>query len=258
MKPEPFTHEDYRDILRCGLTAGYRFARFDELRQDGPPSKRCFMRHDCDNDLVAAAAMAEIEAVEGVSATHFLMLSSAMYNLLAPENLRLAKRIVACGQMIGLHFDASAQAGRPDADIASEVDRQRELLSSELGVPIDAVSFHQPDDSILSGRVKTNCINTYDAKDMSGVYYTSDSNLAFRGGDPRALFDRGEHDNIQVLVHPEWWTVVPMPLMDKWATMLRNNIELMQKSFLEREKTYNEKHVVTIDVPVIEEDVRKT
>ena len=257
MKPEPFTHEDYRDILRCGLTAGYRFARFAELRRDGPPSKRCFMRHDCDNDLVAAAAMAEIEAAEGVSATHFLMLRSAMYNLLAPENLRLAKQIVACGQTIGLHFDAFDQATRPGADIAFEVDRQRDLLSGELGVPVEVVSFHQPDGSILSGRVKTNCINTYDAKDMYGVYYTSDSNLLFRGGDPRALFDRGEHNNIQVLVHPEWWTVSPMPLMDKWATMLRNNIELMQKIFLEREKTYNEKHIVKIDTRVIEDDVRK-
>ena len=254
MKPEPFTHEDYRDILRRALAAGYRFASFAELRQDGPPSKRCFMRHDCDNDLVAAAAMAEIEAAEGLSATHFLMLRSAMYNLLAPENIQLAKRIVACGQMIGLHFDASERATRSGGDVASEVDRQRDLLSGELGVPVDAVSFHQPDEAILNGRVKINCINTYDAKDMSGVYYISDSNLSFRGGDPRALFDRGEHDNIQVLVHPEWWTVSPMSLMDKWATMLRNNIELMQKSLLEREKTYNEKHPITISAPATEDN----
>lgn len=250
MKPDAFTHDDYRDILRSGVAAGYRFAAFTELRQDAGPSKRCFMRHDCDNDLVAAARMAEIEAEEEVSATHFLMLQSALYNLLAPENLRLAKRIIACGQNIGLHFDASQGARREGSDLWEEVERQRALLSAELHVPVDVVSFHQPDESILSGRLKTACINTYDAQDMAGVYYTSDSNLAFRGGDPRDLFAAGRHHGIQVLIHPEWWTSEPMPLMDKWATMLSNNIDLMQRSLLEREKTYNDKHVVTFRPPV--------
>lgn len=198
--------------------------------------------------------MAEIEAEEGVSTTHFLMLQSAMYNLLAPENLRLARRIVACGQKIGLHFDASEGARRPGSDVAEEVERQRALLSSEIGAAVEAVSFHQPDQSILEGRVKVACINTYDARDMAGVYYTSDSNLTFRGGDPRQLFERAEHRDIQVLTHPEWWTASPMPLMDKWALMLKNNVDLMQKSLLEREKTYNDKHVVTIEPPVNSSD----
>ena len=250
MKPQPFTHEDYREILRQGLAAGYHFASFSEIRQNGPRSKRCFMRHDCDNDLVAAAAMADIESEEGVVATHFLMLQSAMYNLLAPENLRLAKSIVARGHKIGLHFDASDGARRPGSDVAQEVDRQREVLSAELGVPVDVVSFHQPDESVMNGRVKVGCINTYDTRDMAGVYYTSDSNLAFRGGDPRDLFSAGAHDNIQILIHPEWWTSAAMPLMDKWAAMLSNNIALMQKSLVERENTYNDKHVISVMSPV--------
>lgn len=255
MKAHPFTREDYRDILRRGLAAGYRFALFSELREGPSMSKRCFMRHDCDNDLVAAAAMAEIEAEEGVSTTHFLMLQSAMYNLLAPENLRLARRIAACGQTVGLHFDASPQARRVGSNIAVEVDRQRAILADELSMPIEVVSFHQPDETILSGRVKTACINTYDAQDMAGVYYTSDSNLTFRGGDPRELFSRGEYDSIQVLIHPEWWTEAPMPLMDKWALMLKSNIDLMQKSLLEREKTYNAKHGVIIASPITSNEV---
>lgn len=252
--PNPFTLDDYRDILRCGLAAGYRFASFNELRREVPQSKRCFMRHDCDNDLVAAAAIAEIEAEEGIMATHFLMLRSAMYNLLAPENLRLARQIVACEHAIGLHYDASIPAS---GGMAADVDRQRELLSAELGVPVDVVSFHQPNEAILGGRVKINCINTYDSVDMNGIYYTSDSNLSFRGGDPRELFRRGDYQNIQVLTHPEWWTVVAMPLIGKWAAMLKNNIDLMQKSLLEREKTYNDKHVVTIELPESRGNVHK-
>lgn len=251
MKAAPFTRDDYRDILRSGIAAGYRFVSFADLRHHAPRRKCCFMRHDCDNDLVAAAAMAEVEAEEGVLTTHFLMLRSAMYNLLAPENLRLAQHIVACGQAIGLHYDASVPVLDARVDLPTAVDRQRKLLSSELGVPVDAVSFHQPDEAILSGRTKINCINTYDPADMSGVYYTSDSNLSFRGGDPRDLFKDGSHDSIQVLIHPEWWTVAAMPLMDKWAMMLKNNIDLMQKSLLDREKTYTDKHVVTIDASKI-------
>ncbi len=233
MKPVPFTHEDYRDILRMGLAQGYRFIGFPDI---GGPGKRCALRHDCDNDLVAAAAMAEIEREEGVRSTFFLMLRSAMYNLLAPENMGLVRRIVDSGHWIGLHFDASVLAD--DSRIAAEVDRQCGILAEEFGQPIAAVSFHQPTDKILQGGLGLSCINTYDRTDMNAAAYTSDSNLVFRGGDPRNLFAEGSQDRLQVLIHPEWWTPAGMSVVAKWAEMLKNNIDLMQKSLREREKAY--------------------
>ena len=241
MTAPPFTHRAYRDLLRQAVESGYRFAGFgeiDALRDD--PGKLCLMRHDCDNDLVAAARLAEIEAAEGVRSTYFVMLRSAMYNLLAPTNARLVRQILGCGHWLGLHFDESLAADASDDGIAELVDRERRLVSREFGVPIDAASFHQPGDRVLQGRIRLNCVNTYDRCDMGGFHYTSDSNLVFRGGEPAELFQRAAHPKLQILIHPEWWTEDAMPAAAKWDRMLLNNLRLAEESLRRREAAYTE------------------
>jgi hypothetical protein len=243
----PFTHARYRVLIRSGIAGGYRFAGFAELpalRQT--EEKRCLLRHDCDNDLVAAALLSEIEAEEGVRSTYFLMLRSAMYNLLAPANRALVSRVLDHGHWLGLHFDASVVAGEPDERIAALVDDERRILAAEFGHTIAVVSFHQPGRRVLDNRIQLNCLNTYDRSDMEGVHYTSDSNLVFRGGDPTALFAEGSHRRIQVLTHPEWWTREPMSLDRKWDQMLLHNIGLMQDSLLRREATYTARRDVSV------------
>lgn len=239
MTAPPFTHARYREMLRAGGAAGYRFAGFGELSAHGAAQTRlCLLRHDCDNDLVAAARLAEIEAEEGVRSTFFLMLRSALYNLLAPTGRTLVRRILDRGHWLGLHFDESVVAGEPDARVSELVDRERQTLREEFGQEIGVVSFHQPGRRILDNRIKLACLNTYDRQDMAGVHYTSDSNLVFRGGEPDALFAEGAHRRIQILIHPEWWTAEPMPLAEKWNRMLLDNLEVMQESLLRREDTY--------------------
>ena len=242
-----FTHDRYRAMLRCGLGAGFRFVGFGELSASRLlPEKHCALRHDCDNDLVAAVRIAEIEAEEGVGSTYFVMLRSALYNLLAPTNRALVARILGLGHWLGLHFDDSVVAGEPEERVAAIVDDERRILRSEFGHPVDVVSFHQPGRRILDNRVKLNCLNTYDRADMAGVHYTSDSNLVFRGGEPERLFAEGAHRRIQILLHPEWWTDEPMPLAEKWNLMLANNIELMQESLLQREDTFTARREVPV------------
>jgi hypothetical protein len=247
MTAPAFTHARYREILRAGLTAGYRFAGFEEvLASDASSARACFLRHDCDNDLVAAARMAEIEAEEGVRSTYFLMLRSVMYNVLAPANAPFVRRILAQGHWLGLHFDESVVANEPDHRVPALVDKERALLSAEFGCAIDVVSFHQPGARVLEGRLHLNCINTYDHADMAGVHYTSDSNLAFRGGEPAELFASGEHRRLQILFHPEWWTSDPTSLEEKWDRMFIDNLETMQSSLLQREDTFTARRVVRL------------
>lgn len=242
VRPPPFTHLAYRQMLRCGIAGGYRFAGFAELavlrRGEG---RICLLRHDCDNDLVAAARLAEIEAEAGVRSTYFLMLRSAMYNLLAPTNAALVRRILDCGHWLGLHFDGLAAGDAAEARLAVLVDQECELLQQEFGRPVTAVSFHQPSRLVLDNRIRLDRINTYDRRDMEGVHYTSDSNLAFRGGDPVDLFAGGAHQLLQVLIHPEWWTGSEMSLADKWRQMLSDNLDLAQQSLRGREDTFAEK-----------------
>jgi peptidoglycan/xylan/chitin deacetylase (PgdA/CDA1 family) len=243
---DPFTHARYRALLHSGLTAGFRFVTFADLSEPLAAEKLCTLRHDCDNDLVAAARIAEIEAEERIPSTYFVMLRSALYNLLAPTNRALVKRILAHGHRLGLHFDASVSVDEPDERITALVDGERRILSEEFGHPVNVVSFHQPSQRILENRIKLNCLNTYDRKDMAGIHYTSDSNLVFRGGEPEWLFAEGAHRKIQILLHPEWWTEEPMPLNEKWNRMLLDNIGLMQESLLQREGTFNSPREIVV------------
>jgi peptidoglycan/xylan/chitin deacetylase (PgdA/CDA1 family) len=247
MSAPAFTHARYRQLLRAAGAGGYRFAGFGELVAPAAADARlCLLRHDCDNDLVAAARLAEIEAEEEVRSTFFLMLRSALYNLLAPTGRDLVGRILEHGHWLGLHFDESVVDGEPDARVAELVDRERQVLREEFGQEIRVVSFHQPGRRILENRIKLSCLNTYDRQDMADVHYTSDSNLVFRGGEPEALFAEGSHSRIQILIHPEWWTAEPMPLAAKWDRMLLDNLEVMQESLLRREDTYTERREITV------------
>lgn len=243
-----FTHDHYRSILSAGLSNGYRFCSFEEIHAlRGSNERACLLRHDCDNDLTAARDVALIESDFGVRSTYFVMLRSAMYNALAPTGLKIINQIIELGHHIGLHFDESVFSSSADAELRDQVDIEREILKREFGKSVSVVSFHQPGNRILENRIKINCLNTYDRVDMKDVYYTSDSNLFFRGHDPCLLFKEGNHRLIQVLLHPEWWTVAELPLREKWARMLRNNLDMMQESLIEREAAFSNRIKVDFD-----------
>jgi hypothetical protein len=248
--PDDFTYAHYRFILASALDSGYRFAGFHDLpglRAGSEPV--CVLRHDCDNDLLAAVRLARIEADAGVRSTYFVMLRSAQYNLLAPSNRALVREMLSLGHRIGLHFDERAYAEPAPDRIPGLVDRERQWLSDELGGPIDAVSFHQPSAHVLENRIALHCLNTYDRRDMAGFHYVSDSNLNFREGCPGALFRSKAHPKIHLLLHPEWWTDATLSLRDKWHAMLADNFELMQQSLLEREATYREPSAILFRGP---------
>ena len=198
------------------------------------------MRHDCDNDLLAALRMAEIEYEEKISSTFFLMLRSALYNLLAPNQLALARRILDMGHWVGLHFDMHALRDMPASLIKDSINREREALSFELGVSIDVVSFHQPCRRIIDNEIKLSCINTYDKNKLKDVFYVSDSNMGFRYGDMIDWISSTSEKNIQCLIHPEWWTISEMPIKDKWTLMLENQKGLAIKSLRTRESAYED------------------
>lgn len=245
--PLDFTHGHYRRIMRAALDAGYRFAFFGDYDALHAGEQRaCFLRHDCDNDLVGAAEVAAIETSMGVVSTWFVMPRSAMYNLLAPTNRKLVGDILAGGHRLGLHFDASLYADAPDEKMRAEVRRECRLLEYEFGQPIDVVSFHQPDQRILSGSFDPGMMNTYDKARLKDVFYYSDSNLNFREGCPSELFAARRHRLIQLLLHPEWWTQDKMTMREKWARMLTNNAELARGSLLAREATYLRPHGIRI------------
>ncbi len=244
----PFTYAHYRRLIAAARAAGYAFEPLSAVtaaQRSAAPV--CFLRHDCDNDLVAAARLARIESEAGVTSTFFVMLRSAMYNAMAPTNAELVREIVGLGHRIGLHFDESLHADVKPGRIAELVDRERAWLHQEFDQPIEVVSFHQPSPRVLEGNFALNCLNTYDRAAFAGVHYVSDSNLRFRDGDPVALFENRRHRLIQLLLHPEWWSERPLSLDAKWDAMLANNVDLMQQGLIGRELTFTKRRRFRID-----------
>lgn len=240
--PYPFTFEQYRWILGIGLENGYEFISFPALDSyRGTDQAICLLRHDCDNDLTAAAEIARVEQEMGVRSTYMLMVRSAMYNLLSGPSIALVREIADRGHWLGLHFDEHYYHGAGAAEIAGHVERERSWLSRELDAPLDVVSFHQPSRRVLEGEIKLNCINAYDTAYLAGVNYLSDSNFVWNDTPPHEQFRAPEHTQLQLLVHPECWTQDQVGIEQKWDQILRNNVEMMQESLLTRERSYNQR-----------------
>lgn len=242
----PFTYEQYKYILKCGLESGYRFVGFPELKAPSDNSQfKCCLRHDCDNDLTAAANMAIIEKRMGVRSTYFIPLRSPMYNPMSCPNAELIGEVIRNGHEIGLHFDEHFYSDATSAQIVAAVDWERALLSREFRVQVQTVSFHQPSRRVLTNGLKIGCINAYSRSDLGNAYYVSDTNLTWRGDSPSKLLLERRHRTLQVLIHPEWWTRRQMATLQKWNRMLENNFETVQQSLLKREMTYKHRQRAT-------------
>jgi hypothetical protein len=201
-----FTEQAFRELLRKLKAGGYRFARYG----DAGEGRHVIWRHDVDFSIHRAAALAEIEAQEGVTATYFLNPRSSFYNLIEPAIMELVQRIAGLGHEIGLHFDSAAYAtGRWEPDFLEKcVGRERDLLQFALEAPIRSLSWHNPDLSNLLD---------FDAEEIAGMKnaysrflrneyrYCSESNGYWRFQPMSDLIAEG-HPRLHLLTHPEWWT----------------------------------------------------
>lgn len=227
-------------MLQSALKAGYKFVDFPTLAENPCRDRLLAMRHDCDNDLVAAQNLSLIEKSYGVQSTYFLMLRSALYNLLSPPNLAIARGLSANGHAIGLHFDMFGFENLSDSELCAQIDSEINILENEVGAKVEVVSFHQPSNRILGNEIKLNVRNTYSAQDTCGAFYLSDSNMNFRHGDMENWILNNPYDRVQFLTHPEWWTEHEIPISEKWRLMIDNNTSMIRKSLREREAAYEE------------------
>lgn len=206
-----FTEAAYAEIVDLARER-YRFAEFSSPG-DG---RHVLWRHDVDFSVHRAVRLAEIEQSRGVTATYFFMLHSAFYNLSEAAVLSRARRIVAMGHRIGLHFEADAYPGETwtRTMLEDRIAGECNALAALLGAPVDAVSFHNPEAAglpALDAPRLAGLVNAYGAPIMEGYHYCSDSNGYWRFGPLPDVLVSGGHERLHVLTHPGWWTAKPMP-----------------------------------------------
>lgn len=206
-----FTENGYRRLIDLACER-YRFATFAERAED----RHVLWRHDVDFSVHRALRLAGIEHERGVVATYFFMLRSSFYNLAEPEILDRARRIADLGHGVGLHFQAEGWPGATwdRATLEHRVAEDRDRLAQLLERPLDAVSFHNPEQmggDTLEAASIADLINAYGRERRETYGYCSDSNGYWRFSPLGTVLEKNAHERLQVLTHPAWWTLEPMP-----------------------------------------------
>ena len=225
----PFTRDGYRRLLRRFFDSGYRAATFADVR---PECRDLIVRHDVDLSLEAAVGIAELECEIGVSATYFVMVSNAYYNIFSSEGRRLLRRLQELKHHIGLHFDPAVHP--PDqstADYCKAVAHELAQLANFVAEPIEIISFHNPRrDLVNCERPAGSPPHTYEPRFFSGLAYVPDSGGQWRFGGPfeQAAFQRGAA--IHLLTHPIWWnhdepTAGPAATLEKFIAAQQERLQ---------------------------------
>lgn len=198
-----FTRENYARLLDLAH-ASYEFRTYQDYASC---ARYVLWRHDLDFSVHAAAKLAEIEAQKGVVATYFFLLHSEFYNLLERDCVDVCRRIVALGHRVGLHFDHQFWQVREEGRLVEALRFERDVLERILERPVDAFSFHIPDE--LSDRFQNDqyggLVNTYSAYFRTEVGYCSDSNGYWRHRRLEDVLLEKSSPRLQVLTHPEYW-----------------------------------------------------
>jgi hypothetical protein len=206
---EDFTEVHYRLLLRMAK-ATYSFVTYDSI----PWGTRFILwRHDLDYSINRAAALASIEAEEGITATYFVNPRSDFYNPFEPDQARLLKHILGMGHRLGLHLDANCNDLEDEDQLNRRVMQEMSWLEDAFDVRPVVFSFHNP--GVAQLKWDADCyggaINTYSRRFKTEIPYCSDSNGYWRF---RRLFDvltDTKDPCLQVLTHPGWWQEAVMP-----------------------------------------------
>ncbi len=202
---DSFDYATYWTLL-ARISATHRIVRFADVRDGEPEGPFCILRHDVDYSPAAALRLAEQEAERGVRATYFLLTGSAYYNLLAPEHAGFARRLVALGHEVGLHYDVRSFLPFAREEWTRLLRAQAAFLSELAGQPVTSMAMHQPalhgDDPF---RGSSDFLNAYDERFTRDAAYVSDSCRAWRNSG-WSMFERGEFPpRLQLLLHPINW-----------------------------------------------------
>jgi len=221
-----FSPEGYRALIRAICARGYSICDFASAK---PEARHLVVRHDVDFSLVAAAAMAEAEAGDGVAATYFVLLRTEFYNPFSGGG-REALRRIAARHTVGLHFDA-ALYGADAAELDAAAAREGDLLAEAVGRPVELVSYHRP--GPLKGAVSERLggrLNVYAPRFVEAMGYCSDSRGGWHHGHPleHAAIRAGRA--LHLLVHPFWWQAPALPPEARLRRFLAE-----RSAFLDRE-----------------------
>lgn len=207
-----FTYDGYRNLIEIIKENNYTISLYDNWEF----SPRCVvLRHDVDNDLEKAVALAQLEESVGVKSTFFILVSSDFYNVFSAKSCGLIRRIQDCGHAIGLHFDEERYPNISTAtDAISVIQKEADRLSEVIDKPVSVVSMHRPSKMMLESDLEIpGIINSYSQLFFKSFKYVSDSRRRWR--EPvEAIIASGKYDRLHILTHAIWYNDEEIDLHD--------------------------------------------
>ena len=195
-----FTFEGYTTLIDSLKDIGYIFTDYHSYEK----YPRCvILRHDIDNSIEKALAIAKLEYELGVKSTFFTLLRTDFYNPASKRGLSGLKNIRSLGHEVGLHFDEMAYYKIDD--VVKAIKNEASILSDILEAPITTVSMHRPSQKTLDSNYDlTPMINSYGKTFFNDFKYLSDSRRRWR--EPTLeIIKSGQYDRLHILTHPIWY-----------------------------------------------------
>ncbi len=204
---EDFTESNYQNILDL-IKKNYKTIFFSDYKK---PGKNLLLRHDVDFSIHRAYRLAQIESENSIYSTFFLWMHSPYYNILEEEICELINQIKSLGHQIGLHFDSGfyRRRGLDRNTILEYMAFEKDILERLFEQSVTAFSFHDPTDEVLkhyTDDMYCGMVNTYSQYLKTHYDYCSDSNGYWRYRRLEDVLVEAKSENLQVLLHPEWWT----------------------------------------------------
>jgi len=230
----------YRELLKL-TKAKYTIKGFEVLDCNVIPTSFAIIRHDVDMSPERALALAKIEAEEGIRATYTILLTGEFYSPFEKQVRNQISQIAELGHDIGLHFDAAWHGIETEIQLEDKIQWETEiltkLLSSDQNHLVRMFSFHNTTPFTMGCRERSygGLRNAYAGVLQDQVQYTSDSNGYWIHRSWKTLLDEN-HERIQVLTHPEWWSTydaypgekVTRTLMQRHLVTWANYCDLLQ------------------------------
>ena len=165
--------------------------------------KGIIVRHDIDWDITKAYEFSILEKSIGITSTYYVMLTSEIYNIFSPSNVKMLNTMIDNGFEIGLHFDPMLYTNHSE-DLSYYFNKEIALFESFFGIKIKSYSMHQP--SVHGEYLKTDLIDAYHTDIFHTDFYISDSCFNFRGKNPIEFLKKSDSRLVQFLTHPSQWS----------------------------------------------------
>lgn len=203
-----FTYESYEELIQLLTKSEYHITDY----QNYMTYEKCvILRHDVDNSLEKAVELAAFENHLKVHSTYFVLLATDLYNVSSVNSTKHLKKILSYGHEIGLHFDeikylSDEMTTKNEQQILERaIEKEAEILSQLINVPITCVSMHRPSEKTLKMNLTPqNIINSYSDTFFQDFKYMSDSRRYWR--EPvKTVITSGIYPRLHILTHPFWY-----------------------------------------------------